>query len=322
MGFVWEKLGPVFSPGNYPGRPWMVSHAQGPATLVLDDRLRVYFSCRPLPDEAGRYVSYSAFVDLDRENLTRVLEVAEEPVLDLGPPGSFDEFGIYPWSVVRDGDNVRAYYGGWTRCESVPFNVAIGCASSSDGGRSFRRLGPGPVLSYSPDEPFVVSGPKIRRFGDLWYLFYIAGTEWLPTEPRPEPVYRIRMATSHDGLDWKRENRELIPPRVELNEAQASPDVFWRDGNFHMLFCYRRSLDYRGRAGGYRIGYARSPDLRLWTRDDAMAGLPVSDDGWDSDMVAYPHVFELDGETYLAYLGNHVGREGFGLARLIDAAEG
>jgi predicted GH43/DUF377 family glycosyl hydrolase len=320
--FVWEKLGLVFDPGDHPGRPWMVSHAQGPATLLLDDRLRVYFSCRPMPDAAGQFVSYSAFVDLDREDPTRVIEVAEEPVLELGPPGSFDEFGVYPWSVVCDGDDVRAYYGGWTRCESVPFNVAIGCASSSDGGRSFQRLGPGPVLSYSPDEPFVVSGPKIRRFGDLWHLFYIAGTVWLGTESGPEPVYRIRMATSHDGLDWKRDARELIPPTLEVNEAQASPDVFWMDGGFHMFFCFRRSLDYRGRAGGYRIGYASSPDLRHWTRDDAGAGLDVSEEGWDSDMVAYPHVFELDGETYMAYLGNHVGRDGFGLARLIDERDG
>ncbi len=34
------------------------------------------------------------------------------------------------------------------------------------------------------------------------------------------------------------------------------------------------------------------------------------------EMISYPHVFELDGQTYLAYLGNQVGRHGFGLAVL------
>ena len=33
-------------------------------------------------------------------------------------------------------------------------------------------------------------------------------------------------------------------------------------------------------------------------------------------MISYPHAFELDGYTYLAYLGNQVGRHGFGLAVL------
>ena len=40
----------------------------------------------------------------------------------------------------------------------------------------------------------------------------------------------------------------------------------------------------------------------------------MSEEGWDSEMISYPHVFELDGRTYLAYLGDQVGRYGFGLA--------
>ena len=65
-----------------------------------------------------------------------------------------------------------------------------------------------------------------------------------------------------------------------------------------------------------KLGYASSPDLRTWVRDDSQAGIDVSDDGWDDEMVSYPHVFEVDGRWYLAYLGNQVGRQGFGLAVL------
>ena len=50
-----------------------------------------------------------------------------------------------------------------------------------------------------------------------------------------------------------------------------------------------------------------------------MAGLDVSQDGWDSEMVSYPHLFTVDDQTYMAYLGNGVGRHGFGLARLNGA---
>ena len=46
----------------------MTEFAQAPSTLVFDDFLRVYFSCRPSPDQKGQYVSYSAFVDLNRKN--------------------------------------------------------------------------------------------------------------------------------------------------------------------------------------------------------------------------------------------------------------
>jgi predicted GH43/DUF377 family glycosyl hydrolase len=319
--FKWKKLGKVFTPQDVQGRPWLKEFAQAPATLVYDDFLRVYFSCRPPADANGQYVSYSAYVDLDRTDLFRVLRVSERPILQLGGLGEFDEFGTYPVSVIRSGTEVRAYYAGWTRCESVPFNVAIGCAISADAGNSFVKLGRGPVLGYSPDEPFVLSGPKIRCFGDVWYLWYIAGRKWKRVDGKAEPVYKIRMASSSDGIHWTRLNKDLIESRIEEDEAQASPDVFYANGKYHMFFCYRYSADYRGKKNGYRIGYASSANLTDWVRDDSKAGIDVSDQGWDSEMVSYPHVFSLDGKTYMAYLGDQVGRFGFGLAELDGVLE-
>ena len=314
--FQWKKLGKVFTPQEVTGRPWLKEFAQAPASLIMDDVVRVYFSCRPPPDEKGQYVSYSAYVDLDRADLFKVRDVAEQPILSLGGLGEFDEFGTYPVSVIRDGELVRAYYAGWTRCESVPFNVAIGSAVSRDGGRTFQKLGTGPILSYSPDEPFVLSGPKIRRFNGQWYLFYIAGRKWKMVEGRAEPVYKLRMATSQDGIHWHKLNKDLVESRIEEDEAQASPDVFYANGKYHMFFCYRYSSHYRGKQNGYRIGYASSNNLIDWVRDDSRAGIDVSEQGWDAEMISYPHVFELDGHTYMAYLGDQVGRHGFGLAVL------
>ena len=316
--FQWKKLGLVFNPADFPGRPlWMHEFAQAPCTLRFDDVVRVYFSCRPAPSADGQYVSYSAYVDLDRKDLFRVVGLAAHPLLELGALGTFDEFGIYPVSVLREGDSVWAYYAGWTRCESVPFNTAIGVARSSDGGTTFARLGAGPVLAHSYDEPFVISGPKIRKFGDTYYLFYIAGREWRVSDGRPEPVYKIRMATSPDGLEWTPEHRDLVADRLGPHEAQASPDVFFCNGRYHMFFCYRQPSDFRrNRDRSYRIGYAFSADLLHWTRADSRAGIDVSREGWDSEMLAYPHLFELDGQIFMFYLGNQVGRQGFGLARL------
>jgi len=319
--FRWKKLGKVFDPKQAADRAWLQEFAQAPCALLFEDFVRVYFSCRPAPDARGQYVSRSAFVDLEREDPLVVRRVAEEPILPLGGLGEFDEFGTYPVSVIRDGAEIRAYYAGWTRCESVPFNVAIGAAVSRDGGTSFTRIGNGPVLPYTPDEPFVLSGPKIRRFNGEWQLFYIAGRKWKMVDGRPEPVYKIRMATSADGIRWTKLNEDLIESRIEEDEAQASPDVFEAGGKYHMFFAYRYSAGFRGRERGYRIGYASSTNLTDWVRDDSKAGIDVSAQGWDAEMVSYPHVFDLDGRTYMAYLGDQVGRHGFGLAVLSGALE-
>lgn len=319
--FQWKKLGKIFTPQEISGRAWLHAFAQAPCALVLDDVVRIYFSCRPPADDLGQFVSYSAFVDFDRNDLTTIRRVAEHPILPLGQLGTFDEFGIYPLSVVRDGKQIRAYYGGWTRCESVPFNVGIGVAISEDDGVSFRKLGNGPVLPYSLDEPFILSGPKIRKYQGDWLLFYICGTQWKKIDGRMEPIYRIRAARSKDGLRWEKFGRDLIPPRFGDNEAQASPDVFFHSGRFHMFFCYRSCRDYRSGPNAYRIGYAYSADLLNWTRSDEKAGIDVSETGWDSEMVSYPHVFAVDDRIYMAYLGNHFGRDGFGLASLEGTLE-
>ncbi len=286
-----------------------------PCTLIFDDFVRVYYGCRPQRDAKGQYVTYTSYVDLDRGNLFRIIGFAKAPVLTLGGYGTFDEFGTYPLSVIRRDKDILGYYAGWTRCESVPFNVGIGVATSTDNGESFKRLGPGPALPYSVDEPFTMSGPKLRKFGDTYYLFYIAGRKWILIDGRPEICHKIRLATSQDGLNWTKLNKDLISDSWDPNESQASPDVYYANGRYHMFFCGWIPANFR-KTRSRKIGYASSDDLIHWTRDDSIVGIGVSPSGWDSEMVAYPHVFELDGSTYMMYIGNEVGRYGFGLARL------
>ncbi len=316
--FHWEKLGRLFNPEDYRNNDWLYEFAQAPSAIIFNDFIRVYFSCRPKPDLDGQYVSRSAYVDLDKTNNFKVLSIAEKPILELGEPGTFDEFGTYPVSVIHHQNYYMAYYAGWTRCESVPYNTSIGVAISKDNGKTFSKLGKGPVLSFSPNEPMTISGPKIRRFNNQWYLFYVAGVKWIPGIDRPESVFKIKMATSDDGLNWKRFGNDLIASRIDENECQASPDVFYRNGKYHMFFSYKYAFDFRNKARGYRIGYASSDDLISWERNDNLAGLDVSETGWDAEMVSYPHILELDNKIYMMYLGNGVGKVGFGIAELKD----
>jgi sucrose-6-phosphate hydrolase SacC (GH32 family) len=285
--------------------------------LIFDDFVRVYFSCRPPKDKQGQYVSYSAFVDLDRNNLFNIINIANKPIIKLGDKGCFDEYGIYPVSVIKEKDEIWSYYTGHTRCESVPFDTAIGYAVSLDNGMTFNKLDNGPVISSSLFEPFCLSGPKIRKFNNTYYLFYIAGKKWIRENGKAELIYKIRLASSNDGINWEKNNTDLIEEKLGENEVQASPDVFFFNDKYHMFFCYMLTPDFRFDVSKqYRIGYASSTDLVSWNRDDSKAGIDISEDGFDNQMVAYPHVFELDNKIYMLYLGNEVGRFGFGLAEL------
>lgn len=314
--FTWKKLGKIFDPRDYSGNSWLHEYAQAPATLIFDDFVRVYFSCRPPIDKNGQFVSYSAFVDLDRKNLCTIINMAKEPVLSLGKKGCFDEFGTYPISVIKNNDEIWAYYGGWTRCESTPLTVSIGFAISKNNGETFEKLGDGPILSVSPFEPFNVGSVRIRKFDGKFYLFYIYSKKWIKVNERLEFSSKIRLATSNDGINWQKLNKDLISNVLNENESQASPDVIYKNGKYHMFFCNWDPSTFR-ETKSRKIGYAYSTDLINWTRDDSKAGIDISEgDNFDNEMIAYPHVFELDGKTYMLYLGNEVGRYGFGLAEL------
>jgi predicted GH43/DUF377 family glycosyl hydrolase len=316
----WKKLGQVFDPTTWDDgieREWMKTHSQCTHSLILENSIRIYFSCRPENDENGFAKSYTTFLELDKNNLTKIIKVSDKPVMSLGDLGTFDEFAIYPSCNVVDNDKVLLYYAGWTRCQSVPFNTSIGLAISNNGGETFERIGMGPILSAGINEPFVISGPKVRKFDKKWYMFYISGTKWVNDKGKSEIIYKIRLATSKDGINWDRHNKNIIEDVLGEEECQAGPDVFEYAGKYHMYFVYRESLNFRNSMGrGYKIGYATSTDLLNWVRKDDDSGISYSEYGWDSTMHHYPHIFKLNNDYYMTYNGNDFGKYGFGLAIL------
>ena len=311
----WQKLGKIFDPTEHTLLNGCVEFAQSPQPLVFPEFVRVYFSTRA-KDSSGKFMSHVGFVDFDK-HFSRVLDVSRHSVIALGELGCFDEHGIFPMSPVRDGDRVLAYTTGWNRRVSVSVDTAIGLAISADDGRTFTKVGTGPVVCSSLHEPFLVADAFVGVYGGTYHMWYIYGTRWAAAaegEP-PDRVYKIGHATSNDGISWVKEGRQLISDRLNDTECQALPTVVRIDDRYHMFFCYRQQFSFRkNRDSGYRIGYAFSDDLKNWTRDDENAGIALSTEGWDSEMQCYPCVFRCDGKTYLLYNGNEFGRYGFGLA--------
>jgi len=306
----WTKQGLIFVPSGQGG--WINSHAQMPTVQIRDDHLRIYFSTRP---SAG--CSVPAFIDVDIDDPTRVRRICERPLLEPGQAGSFDEHGMMPTMLVEEGNDLLLYYTGWSRLAGkAAYNNSSGVAISRDAGDTFKRLFPGPVLSRTHNEPFSATlSWIIRDQSGTWHMWYSTGTEWVPGDERLEPVYLICYARSRDGVEWARSGATIIPVLSPL-EAQSRPTILHRGGAWHMWFCYRGSQQFRGGASAYRMGYARSTDLRTWERDDAAAGIDVSDSGWDSQMVAYPCVVETPAGVLMFYNGNGFGASGIGWAKL------
>jgi len=316
----WKKLGRIFDPTTNQLFDHYFEYAQSPQALIFDDFVRIYFSTRE-KDKTGKYLSYISFIDI-KKNFKEIIDISRSKVIELGGLGCFDEHGIFPMNVVRDKDRILAYTTGWTRRVSVSVDAAIGFAISDDNGLTFRKMGEGPIVSASLHEPFLVGDAFVAIYGDTYHMWYIYGTKWVKSskEVEADRVYKIGHATSADGVSWRKEGRQIITDKLIADECQALPTVICFNHKYHMLFCYRHATGFRkNRDRGYRIGYAYSEDLKEWIRDDDNVGIDLSEEGWDSDMMCYPHLFQCDGKIYLLYNGNEFGRCGFGLAVLEDA---
>lgn len=315
----WRKLGKIFDPTEHSLPNNCLEFASYTQALVFSDRVRVYFSPRER-DRVGKYLSHVAFVDFDK-SMQNIIGISNHTVIELGGLGCFDEHGIAPFSVVRDGARILAYTTGWSRKASVSADATIGLAISHDDGFTFQKVGKGPIMAASLKEPFLIGTAFVALYGSIFHMWYIRGVKWkrfVESDP-PDRVYKIVHATSKDGINWIRDGCPIIADKLNADECQAEPTVFYRNGMYHMYFCYRQAYGFRKQSNNaYRIGYAYSNDLINWERDDSKAGIDVSEDGWDSQMQCYPHVFKSEENFYMLYNGNEFGRFGFGLAVLVE----
>jgi hypothetical protein len=297
----WRKLGVLI--GAPPPVPWAVSHASVPIVDRPDDSsLRLLFSSR---DMAGRSAVGGASLDLNKGT---VAVYDERPLLEPGELGAFDDSGAMASCLVHDDGVQLLYYIGWSRGVSVPFYTFVGCATSQDEGRTFTRVSRGPILPRSSVDPFLTTAPWVMRDAGRWRMWYASGTGWSATNEGPQHRYHVKYAESDDGVEWRREGDVCIDYEDESEYAITRPCVV-RDGDRYRMW-------YSRRGSTYRIGYAESSDAIKWIRKDDEAGIDVSPEGWDSEMIEYPFVFDDSGRRYLLYNGNGYGATGIGWAVL------
>lgn len=308
----WRKQGLIYAPdGRF---DWNKTHAQLPIVDIIDpDRWRIYFATRN-----ARNQSHISYIEVSAHQPQRILYVHAEPILPAGRLGTFDENGLMPVSLVHHRNLVYLYYAGWSLRKTTPYQTAIGLAVSSDGGRHFAKYAEGPLLGARLHEPFVAGTAYVLKEDGLWRMWYQSGTDWYLVDETPEPRYHIKYAESRDGVEWRRDGTVAIDYQSESSEGGlCSASVSSHADGYRMWYCYRGMSDYRqGRCASYRIGYAESPDGIAWQRMDQLAGIDVSDSGWDSQMLCYPCVFTYEETTYMLYNGNRFGESGFGYAIL------
>jgi len=299
----WRKRGCIFTPGA--AHPKLMSHAANPLAVHLRENIyRIFYSGRD-----AQNASSVGYVDLDIITHT-IIAAPDVPAFTHGAPNSFYENGVSVGNVYRAADG-HAYMGfmGWQNAAGNHWRGDIGRLRMSD--NQHLVLDPPTIWLGTDDavDPISLSYPWIMRKGDgEYHMWYGSTLTW--DAGNGEMLHVLHQATSPDGHHWTRLGL-AVPYQLGVAQAFSRPTVVADETGYHMWFSYRS-----GAGTPYRIGYAHSADSYRWVLKPEDAGIDVSPEGWDCEMICYPFVFDHRGERYMLYNGNGYGKSGFGIAVL------
>lgn len=300
---IWKKLGQIYH--CKPIDEYLLSHASNPLAIHLkDDVFRVFFSGRNKGNQSS-----VGYVDIDIVKQI-ALNACNQVVAKYGNEDSFYSHGISIGNIYKIDDRNYIQFMAWQIRDGDHWRGDIGRFQLSDDYDKL-TLDPKEVYIGCDDEDKVsLSYSWIMQDEGIYKMWYGSTIDWV--SKNGEMLHVIKYATSQDGDNWQKHGL-AIPYELGIAQAFSRPTVVKDNQGYHMWFSYRS-----GDGTKYRIGYAHSIDGIIWDRKKD-SGIDVSKDGWDSEMICYPFVFNHKGTRYMLYNGNGYGKAGFGLAVLEES---
>lgn len=272
----WKKLGKIDD-----------GHAQLPVVEMLDDnKARIYVT-----DRTSENISFIRTLDFDLLSKS----IVSRDIFACGTHDSFDEDGVMTACLL----DRKLYYTAWKKISYRKYKHSIALIDIDNRTKSL-------VIDSTEQDNHLCSSPFIVKHNDEKKMWFISGRDcggWNDYGP----MYTIRHAVSRDGINW---TQQAIQFNRKDNEVFARPFVLFENGLWKMWY----SFLFLEQSKCYRIGYAESSDGICWTRMDHLAGIEVSDKGWDSETVAFPYLIKLNQSEIMFYSGNHFGQGGIGYA--------
>jgi len=217
-----------------------------------------------------------------RQALVEFAAKSPEPVLQPGPPGSWDErITERGWFMYEDG-MYHAWYGGWRGDydHAIKNFVKLGYAYSPDGVNWTKHPG-NPIYTEHWTEDMT-----IVKDGGTYYLY--AENEFTGDGNGAT----IDLYASTDKVNWSRYGVVLSPGGAGWEASDVGTPTVWKEGaKWFMLY---EGFDN----GAGKVGLATSSDGKAWTRH---AGNPVLLNFLDPDFdIAIDSIIKVR-NVYYAY---------------------
>lgn len=216
-------------------------------------------------------------------------------VFNVGESGAFDASWATCPTVVREGNRYRMWYSGYFT--SREGEGGIGVAESADG-ITWQRSPAGAIFNKGAPGAFdseLVFAPEVLFDGTTYRMYYTGQSN---REHASNIVtYQIGLATSSDGITWKRENagRPILENGAtdSPDEVQAATPTIVKTSDGYRMWYAAWSPKFN-----HTICAARSNDGINWTRENN--GAPV--EGLSPSIAYAPAVTKVGERYYMLYM--------------------
>lgn len=235
------------------------THAKYPCVLRVGDEWWMWYNGRT--DDA---FTGSVGLASSKDGLVWTKKNNGDPVLEHGPPGSFDSTKVDHPAVLFFDDKFHMWY----TAGNAGSRYKIGYATSPDGMHWTRENNASPVLgpgeSGQFDDQVVLHPAVVRDDSGLLHMWY--------NGVGPQRSFRVGHATSRDGIQWERQNqgKPVLEPCVvgDFHEGYVyNVFVMLNDGQFHMWYSAWAPNERKSGPNHNCITHAVSSNGDEWKKD-------------------------------------------------------
>ena len=243
---------------------------------VTDDHWRMYYSGWGFQGDGGTSWTFGLAESFDRGVTWK--RHGDQPLMDRGPKGSYDDGGVFVPEVRRVADGWMMWY---TAHKVIAGRQSIHlCAATSDDGIAWKKYEKNPVVTddfTTGPSRNVISRCHVRIDDGVFRMWY----------SHAKPDYRIRYAESLDGLDWERlplhlaldaaggtawDSKMVEYPTIDVVNGRSNSSEWriWFCGNGYGSVGFAEGIVETGIKLSLRSGTTKLPDA-MWSKWESVA---------------------------------------------------
>lgn len=212
-GLAWHKEGRVLAPN---ASTWEGDYIAANGAIIADgEKLHYYY-------QGGRVPRIGLATSSGGRNWQR----HGEPVLTVGPRGSWDERGVADPYVIPAGGKLYMFYLGQDRARRQRLGVAI-----SDHGVTWTKLRSNPILELGGFGDFDENGlgePAVWAANGYYWLLYTGRDHY--------EMRRLGIARSKNGVHWEKLNTVFAGDQPWNSKVLCDPTVLPGAGGMRVWF--------------------------------------------------------------------------------------